>query len=219
MTQSQTPKTLLVEFAPRKEASRTKQLRRYFTDLINPYTELTELDMCCNAPDYLDGEKVRAYYKRNYQDQKLTPKEEALLSHYDTLRDQLMESDVLIISSPMYNFGYPAAVKAWIDAVMQRQHVYTSDAKGHVPLLSHVKILIIYTSGITFDQLNENEDWNGLEATGARLFEYMGAEEVRVVHVQGTDMLPAHNIEYRTEKVAKPKLLDLASSWYGISSN
>lgn len=210
-------KTLLVEFAPRQEKSLTKSLRTYFTDLIADYTELTEVNLCQFTPPLHTGESIQAYYKRNYDGKELNQHEAKLLKPFDDLREQLMNHDVLIISTPMYNFGMPAPVKAWIDAVMQREYVYTTHKeKGHIPQLKHLKVVLIYTSGIIFDQIQENEHWNGLVAEGAKLFEYMGAEIVRIVHVQGVDMLSEKFVQFRIENVAKRKLNTIAKNWYHV---
>jgi FMN-dependent NADH-azoreductase len=209
------PKTLLVEYAPRKEKSRTRQLRQYFTDMIKDHTDITTLDMSCEMPDLLNCDAVQAYYKRNYEKQELTKEESQYLAKMDYMRDQLLETDVLIMSSPMYNFGYPAPMKGWIDSVMQKGYAYDTDEHGHIPKLKRLQALFIYTSGIVYDQISENEDWNGLLASGPRLFEYMGAH-VRVVQVEGVDMLDPKFVEFRTKNVANEKLKQLAVDWYGV---
>ncbi len=207
-------KTLLVEYAPRGKDSLTKMIREYYTNQIKDKTEIEVLDIAKNPPDMLTEDRLRAYYKRNYLNKKLSPEEAKLLIRMDEMRDQLFANEYLIISSPMYNFGYPAPVKAWIDSVMQRGYVYHVDDNGHKPSLDHLKVCVIYTSGIVFDQINENQSWNGLVSEGAMLFEYMGAKEVRIVHVQGSDMLGDENINFRINNVAYKKLNWIASKWY-----
>jgi len=212
---SQKIKTLLVEYAPRKKLSKTKKLREYFTNLIQERAEIDFLDLAIEMPDFFDQNRLKAYYKRNYLNQQLTPREAKSLRKIDKMRDQFLKAEVLILSSPMYNFGYPAVVKAWIDSVMQKNYVYeVTKSQGHIPKLDYLKVCIIYTSGIVYDQISENHNWNGLEAQGARLFEYMGAE-VRVVHVQGVDMLKKTFIDHRTKNLAKKKLDLFAEKWYG----
>lgn len=212
-------KTLLVEYAPREKASRTRQLRNHFTELIRPHTVLKKINLNRTVPDLLTPKMVRAYYKRNYAGKTLTKAEQKLWTRNDKFRDQLLKTDVLILSTPLYNFGLPAVVKAWIDAVMQRGYVYEIDERGHVPKLRHLQVCIVYTAGIMYDQINENEHWNGLNAETARLFEYMGAKEVRVVHIEGIDMLPQTNIDYRRHYVAHAKFNRLARDWYGVEHN
>ncbi len=214
-----TPKTLVVEFAPREDRSRTRSLRKHFTDLVSGFTTLTIRDLGKDAPPIHTNETLQAYEKRNYLGKNLSKKEKQLLRPFDELRDELLAHDILILSCPVYNFGMPAPMKAWIDAVMQKGYVYTVDENGHVPLLGNLKVLQIYTSGIVYDQIQENEHWNGLLAEGGKLFEYMGAEIVRRVHVQGTDMLREDFVKYRTENVAIKKLNGLAKVWYVVPHN
>jgi|694.fasta_scaffold40230_2 FMN-dependent NADH-azoreductase len=211
------PKTLLVEFAPRGEVSKTKSVRKIFTDLIQNHTEIEALDIGKDTPDIYTNESLQAYYKRNYAGQNLTPEEAKLLQKMDSMRDQFMASDYVIISSPLYNFGFPATVKAWIDSVVQKGYAYEVNEQGHVPKLQNKNILIIYTSGLVFDQISENENWNGLISESARLFEYMGAK-VRVVHLQGVDMLAQRNVDFRMENVVIKNFKKIAKSWFDINS-
>ncbi|MDX3808563.1 NAD(P)H-dependent oxidoreductase [Bosea thiooxidans] len=37
----------------------------------------------------------------------------------DTLTDELLASDLLVIATPMWNFGVPSALKAWIDWIIR----------------------------------------------------------------------------------------------------
>jgi NAD(P)H-dependent FMN reductase len=37
----------------------------------------------------------------------------------DQLTDELLESDLLVLATPMWNFGIPSALKAWIDLVVR----------------------------------------------------------------------------------------------------
>jgi len=210
------PKTLLVEYAPRGQESKTKKIRTYFTDLIQGHTDIEYLDLATETPDLFDKDTLQAYCKRNYQHLILSATESKLLEKIDQMRDQLLRNDILILSSPMYNFGYPAVVKAWIDSVMQKNFAYCLDQYGHVPKLGNLRVCIIYTAGIIYDQINENESWNGLISEGARLFEYMGAK-VRVVHVEGLDMLPQDHIDLNFRDFAQKKFNDIASSWYGVN--
>lgn len=46
-----------------------------------------------------------------------TPEEREAWSIIDPLLAELLAADVVLIGSPMYNFGVPAALKAWIDQV------------------------------------------------------------------------------------------------------
>jgi FMN-dependent NADH-azoreductase len=46
-----------------------------------------------------------------------TPAEREAWAVLEPLLAELLAADVILISTPMYNFGVPAALKAWIDQV------------------------------------------------------------------------------------------------------
>jgi FMN-dependent NADH-azoreductase len=76
-------------------------------------------------------------------DQKMT------LALSDTLVAELQEADTLVISTPIYNFGVPAALKAWIDLVARAGVTFTYSANGPKGLLDGKRAIIIVTSGGT----------------------------------------------------------------------
>ncbi|WP_067817362.1 FMN-dependent NADH-azoreductase [Actinomadura kijaniata] len=46
-----------------------------------------------------------------------TPRQAAAWATLEPLFDELVAADVVLIATPMYNFGVPASLKAWIDQV------------------------------------------------------------------------------------------------------
>lgn len=49
----------------------------------------------------------------------MTPGLRAATARSDQRISELQSADELLISTPMYNFGIPAALKAWIDQVVR----------------------------------------------------------------------------------------------------
>jgi len=68
----------------------------------------------------------------------------------DKLVKELKESDIIIISTPIYNFGPPATLKAWSDlaARVKSTFKYSSDGK-QIGLLENKKVYLVITSGGT----------------------------------------------------------------------
>ncbi len=209
-------KVLSIEFTPRDELSLTKMLREYFFDLIKDDCLIERVDLGKNLPPLMGSDMLMAYYKRNYLNEFLTTAEESLLSVADQYRDQLFQSNILVLSFPMYNFGLPAPIKCWIDLVMQKNYAYEVGHNGHIPKLGFLKVLIIYTAGIPHDQINRNYSWNSIENCYVELFRYMGAQSVRSVNVQGVNTLTQEAVAYRTEQIAKSKLNELAFNWFNV---
>ena len=68
----------------------------------------------------------------------------------DKLVKELKDSDIIIISTPIYNFGPPATLKAWSDltARVKSTFKYSPDGK-QIGLLENKKVYLIITSGGT----------------------------------------------------------------------
>lgn len=67
----------------------------------------------------------------------------------DTLVDELNKAELIVIGLPIYNFGVPAAFKAWIDQVVRSKLTFQYTDTGPVGLLNNKKAYIIVASGGT----------------------------------------------------------------------
>ena len=76
----------------------------------------------------------------------------------DQLVKELKESDVIIISAPIYNYGPPATLKAWSDLAARVGETFKFKPNGRREgLLKNKKAYLIITSGGT--KLNSKEDF------------------------------------------------------------
>ena len=76
----------------------------------------------------------------------------------DKLVSELKESDIIIISAPIYNYGPPATLKAWADLAARVGETFRFKPDGRrVGLLSNKRAFLVITSGGT--KLNSNEDF------------------------------------------------------------
>ena len=76
----------------------------------------------------------------------------------DKLVNELKESDIIIISAPIYNYGPPATLKAWADLAARVGETFRFKPDGRREgLLSNKRAFLVITSGGT--KLNSNEDF------------------------------------------------------------
>ncbi len=71
------------------------------------------------------------------------------LSLSDTLVEEIVAADTLVIGTPIYNFGIPAALKAWVDMVARARKTFHYTAHGPEGLLTGKKAYILIASGGT----------------------------------------------------------------------
>ena len=71
---------------------------------------------------------------------------------------ELKESDIIIISTPIYNYGPPATLKAWSDLAARVGETFRFKPNGRREgLLKNKRAYLVITSGGT--KLNSNEDF------------------------------------------------------------
>lgn len=207
-------KTLIVKYTPREESSRTRDLLDYFKGLVFEQTTIEQIDLADDIPQPFTRVRLMSYYRRNYQEQELSSEELDLLAQMDSYVMKLQEADVLVIACPVYMFSVPAIVKGWIEGALQRGVAYDVDPnQGVVPQLTHLKVLCLYTAGIVFDSVHGTEGWNGVDSLIHSNFTWVGANDIRVIGVEGLDMFPQQEVKLRIEDM-KIRLHDVYRKWY-----
>ncbi|OAO05138.1 FMN-dependent NADH-azoreductase [Parasphingorhabdus sp.] len=78
-----------------------------------------------------------------------TDDQKAALALSDSLVDELLAADTLVIGTPIYNFAVPAALKAWIDLIARARKTFQYTATGPEGLLTGKKAFILIASGGT----------------------------------------------------------------------
>jgi len=71
----------------------------------------------------------------------------ARLAGSDALVAELQAADAIVIGVPIYNFGVPAALKAWIDQVARARLTFRYTEKGPEGLLRGKKAWLVVASG------------------------------------------------------------------------
>jgi len=97
----------------------------------------------------------------------------------DKLVNELKESDIIIISTPIYNFGPPATLKAWSDlaARVKSTFKYSSDGK-QIGLLENKKVYLVVTSGGT--KIDSKEDF--LTPWLKHVLNFFGIKDIKTIY-------------------------------------
>lgn len=75
--------------------------------------------------------------------------QKAALAESDACVAELRAADIIIIGLPIYNFGTPAAFKAWIDMVCRARETFAYTSDGPKGLLENKKVFVAAVSGGT----------------------------------------------------------------------
>ena len=96
----------------------------------------------------------------------------------DKLVSELKESDKIIISVPIYNFGPPATLKAWSDlaARVGQTFKYAEDGR-RIGLLDDKQVYLVITSGGT--KINSKEDF--LTPWLIHMLNFFGIKNIEII--------------------------------------
>ncbi|KHN91236.1 NAD(P)H dehydrogenase [Pectobacterium actinidiae] len=86
-------------------------------------------DVGLQPPDHINHSWIEAGFGSG-----LEPVEvDRVLEKSNEFVDELLWADLLVLGVPMYNFGMPSSLKAWIDKIVRlgRTLFYTPDVPGH----------------------------------------------------------------------------------------
>jgi FMN-dependent NADH-azoreductase len=154
----------------------------------NPEDKIIHRDVGVNPPDFISQDWIAAVFT---PDEAKTDEQNELLSLSDTLIDELDQADIIVMSSSMYNYGMPAALKAWFDQVIRIHKTFTFDlARGDFPLepIMSGKTLVLITSSGEF----------GFEIGGIReKMNHLGPHVQTVSHYLGVETFHEIKAEYQ----------------------
>ena len=74
-------------------------------------------------------------------------KQRDVLAQSDALVGELQTADVIVIGAPIYNFGIPAALKAWVDMIARARLTFRYTPTGPEGLLTGKKAYVVIASG------------------------------------------------------------------------
>lgn len=72
--------------------------------------------------------------------------QQATAAYADALLAEVKAADILVIALPVYNFGVPAQLKAWIDQLARKGETFYYTETGPVGLLTGKRAIVAYTS-------------------------------------------------------------------------
>ena len=138
-------KILHLDSSARKNESISRKLAK---DLVNKIKknddEVIYRDISENIP-FVSGIKGAGFI---IPEEERTEKDKELFKFSDQLVDEFLESNIVVISTPIYNFGPPAAAKAWFDMIARAGRTFKYEANGPVGLVDgNKKVYLVVTSG------------------------------------------------------------------------
>ncbi|MEQ9477700.1 MAG: NAD(P)H-dependent oxidoreductase [Algiphilus sp.] len=126
---------LQVEASARVERSLSRALAHTFRAAWHerePTARFIQRDVGRQPPPFVMASWIEAAFTDASE---RSAEQSAALATSDALIDELEQADIVVIATPMYNYGMPATLKAWFDQVIRVNKTFTFDlARGDFPL-------------------------------------------------------------------------------------
>jgi FMN-dependent NADH-azoreductase len=117
---------------------------------------------------------------------KRTPEQAARVALDDALIAELKAADVIVLGVPMYNFGVPAQLKNWIDAVARAGVTFKYTESGPVGLVQGKKVYVALTRGGLYRNTPADTQVPYLKT----FLGFIGLTDVQFIYAEGLAMGP-----------------------------
>ena len=115
---------------------------------------------------------------------KRTAEQDARVALDDALIAEIQAADAVVLGVPMYNFGVPAPLKNWIDAIARAGVTFRYTEKGPEGLLKGKKVYVALTRGGRYRNTPADTQVPYLET----VFAFLGMNDVHFVYAEGLSM-------------------------------
>ncbi len=114
--------------------------------------------------------------------------------------DEFLSADVIVVGAPMYNFGIPSQLKAWIDRVAVAGKTFRYTAEGPQGLAGGKKVIVAATYGGTHPTESGR---NFVEPYLRQVFGFLGIDDIEFVSAAGLSISPEQRVQSMSGAIAQ----------------
>ena len=122
----------------------------------------------------------------------LTKADAAAAEASEQTLQQFLDSDVIVIGAPMYNFSVPSTLKAWIDRVAVAGRTFRYTENGPEGLAKGKRMVIASGRGGIY---GDNSPADFQEAYLRQVFGFLGVTDIEFIRAEGVAYSPQHRTD------------------------
>ncbi|HEX4913250.1 MAG TPA: NAD(P)H-dependent oxidoreductase [Vicinamibacterales bacterium] len=130
---------------------------------------------------HLDAERFGAFLAKPGA---RTPVQKAIVAESDALIEEIRTADVIVLGLPLYNFGVPSQLKAWIDHVARAGVSFRYTANGPQGLLGGRKLVVFAARGGKYQGTPADTQTGYVRS----FFNFIGIDDIEFVYAEGLNM-------------------------------
>lgn len=177
-------KILQINSSARSVGANSTRLANAITERLTgilPDARVEVLDLARDPHPVLDEPALAALFTPAEQ---RTPEQAARVALDDALIAQTQSADVLVFGIPMYNFGVPVQLKAWIDAIARAGVTFRYTENGPVGLIAGKKVYVALARGGLYRDSPADSQVPYLK----NVLGFLGMTDIEFVYAEGLAM-------------------------------
>ncbi|MEV4641368.1 NAD(P)H-dependent oxidoreductase [Actinoplanes sp. NPDC049548] len=183
---------------PRSAMSATLRVSTPFLEQLQlacPGAQVETLDLFTADMPTVAGQNIDSKYDI-MRGRPIEPSRAAPWRSIEALIGQFQRADICLISSPMWNFSIPYALKYYIDAIVQPGYLFAYDETG-VPVgrCGGKKLVCVTSRGGDYSAGSPMQVLDLQEPYLRTIFGFVGITDMEFINVQPTDLGPARREE------------------------
>ncbi|MDB5704633.1 MAG: FMN-dependent NADH-azoreductase [Sphingomonas bacterium] len=151
---------------------------------LHPGIEIVRRDLATHPVDHLTGLHLAAA-------QGAVPEAEALqrdIGAGATALDEFLAADVVVIGAPMYNFGIPSQLKAWIDRLAVAGRTFRYGENGVEGLAGGKTVIVASSRGGFYGAESQMAFLDHQETYLRGVFGFFGITDISFIRAEGVAM-------------------------------
>jgi FMN-dependent NADH-azoreductase len=180
-------KILHINSSVRSTGSLSRQLGAEFVAKLqaaDASTTVVTRDLAANPVPHLNELVMGAYFTPAEQ---RNAEQAHAIKTSDTLVDELLAADTIVIGAPMYNFSVTSGLKAWIDAIARAGRTFQYGANGPEGLATGKKVYVFIASGGVYSQ-GPASGYDHLTTYLRSVLGFLGMTDVTFIVAEGVAM-------------------------------
>ena len=179
-------KILQINASARREGANSTKLANTVTERLkaaHPAATVTLRDLAATPVTVLDEAALGALFTPAEQ---RSATQAAVVAEYDALIAEIQAHGAIVLGVPMYNFGVPVQLKAWIDAIARAGVTFRYTESGPEGLIKGKTVYVaLARGGLYRDQPHDSQVPYLKTVLG-----FLGLTDVRFIYAEGLAMGP-----------------------------
>jgi FMN-dependent NADH-azoreductase len=151
-----------------------------------PGLDIVSRDLALQPLSHLSGEHLAAA-------QGAVPESPAIqkdVAASQAALEEFLAADIVVIGAPMYNFGIPSQLKAWIDRIAVAGKTFRYTANGPEGLAGNKRVIVAVSRGGLYSAGMPAAAFEHVESYLRGVFGFLGVTDLEIVVAEGLQIGP-----------------------------